>query len=227
MLKNVENEGPGTIEDFLVTNSVPYKVVYLAKEICPDPDDFSALVIMGGPMSVHDTSLYPYLDTEEEVLAGFIEKGKKVLGICLGSQMIAKVLGARVYRGKEPEIGWYRLNATQYGLEDRLIGSLLVPETGEITVFHWHYETFDIPGGAKRLASSPLYPNQAFKYGDDVYAFQFHIEVTKEMICDWMKDEPVDMKSLMANTGEIYAGYLERANEFYRGFFNGLPHFSQ
>ncbi|QWR77525.1 type 1 glutamine amidotransferase [Candidatus Magnetomonas plexicatena] len=219
IIKNIGNEGPGTIEDYLKSNSKPYTVIYMKEERPPKGDNYDSLVILGGPMSVNETDKYPFLIEEEALLKDFIDKGKKVLGICLGSQMIAKVLGEQVYKGPAPEIGWYDINVTEAAKDDRAFSKLIVPGTSTLKVFHWHGETFDIPVGAKRLASSELYPNQAFKYKDNVYAFQFHIEVNKQMVMEWMSSEKVDLKGLKKQTDEIYDSYLKRAMDFYSEFF--------
>jgi len=222
--KNIETEGPGTIEDYLRMQQIPYRIVELSKgEVILDSDNFSTLIIMGGPMSVNEAELYPYIKKEEELVKDFILKGKRVLGICLGAQIMAKALGSRVYRGKEKEIGWYNIELTEEGLKDPYIKRLaLSRETGVFSkrfeVFHWHGETFDIPHGAVRLAGSELYPNQAFRYGSNAYAFQFHIEVTKDMIHEWCKDEPVDLFTMEKDTEKFYNVYHQRAMNFYRVF---------
>lgn len=219
IVKNVPHEGPGTIEDYLKEKGIPYKIVYMAQEACQDYGNYDVLVIMGGYMSVNETAEYPFIAKEEEMVRSFIDGKKKVLGICLGSQLIAKALGKKVYRGSRPEIGWYDIDATREGKANRAFSRLIVDGTDLLTVFHWHGETFDLPEGALRLASSGLYPNQAFCYQDSVYAFQFHIEVKKEMIYEWMKDEPVDLEALKAVTEELFDAYLVRAQGFYREFF--------
>ncbi|WP_420265191.1 type 1 glutamine amidotransferase [Candidatus Magnetominusculus dajiuhuensis] len=218
IIKNIDSEGPGTIEDYIKEKSIPYRIVNITREPVPDADGFDTLVIMGGPMSVNDDD--DYLRREEDLVRRFIGNERKVLGICLGSQMIAKALGAKVYKGPAPEIGWYRIAASGAGMADAAFSRLAVADTSELMVFHWHGETFDLPEGAVRLASNALYPNQAFKYGTGVYAFQFHIEVNREMVYDWMRHEPLDMGKLRTQTEEIYPSYSGRARAFYEGFFN-------
>src|SRR6266498_1023226 len=138
---------------------------------------------------------------------------------------MAKALGARVYTGSEKEIGWYDIELTEDGMRDPLIKELAAhPAAGDISrrfkVFHWHGETFDIPAGAVRLAKSEIYPNQAFKYGDTAYAFQFHIEVRKDMIYEWLKNEPVDMDEVRKLTDSVYNEYSGRAVNFFEAFFS-------
>jgi len=142
--------------------------------ILPAVTDFDGLVIMGGPMSVHDEKVLPWMTGEKRLIEEAIRTGKAVLGICLGAQLIASVLGARVYRNREKEIGWYSI--------ERKADPATVPlaERWPLRqdVFHWHGETFDIPAGAIHLASSAACVNQAFLYNDRVLALQFHLETT-------------------------------------------------
>ncbi|KWT84058.1 type 1 glutamine amidotransferase [Candidatus Magnetominusculus xianensis] len=218
IIKNIEAEGPGTIEDYLKENSIAYTIVNIAHELAPNTDGFDTLIIMGGPMSVNDED--DYLRVEEQIVRQFIGTGRKVLGICLGAQMIAKALGASVYKGPAPEIGWYTIAASEAGIADTAFSRLAVKDTSDLIIFHWHGETFDLPEGAVRLASNALYPNQAFRYGKAVYAFQFHMEVNREMVYSWMKTENMDMAKLKAETEEIYPSYSGRAIAFYKEFFD-------
>jgi GMP synthase-like glutamine amidotransferase len=224
ILKNIASEGPGTIEDFLRDAGMRYRVVEMDREDLPPTSGFDTLVIMGGPMSVNDDGVYPYLRKEDELVKEFLEKGKKVFGVCLGAQVIAKALGARVYRGPGQEIGWHEIELVDGGVGDPLMVRLaLHPRTGDFEnrfkVFHWHGETFDIPEGAERLAKSGLYENQAFRYGRHVYAFQFHIEARKDMVHEWLKGEPVDIVGIDRETAAVHENYRERALNFYRAFF--------
>ena len=228
--KNIETEGPGTIEEFFVARKIPYTIVELSKgEKIPVTDNFDALIMMGGPMSVNEDEIYSYIKEEEKLVRDFISQNKKILGICLGAQIMAKALGAKVYTGPKQEIGWYDIELTAEGIKDSLMQKLAIhPEAGDFwrrfKVFHWHGETFDIPEGAVRLACSGLYPNQAFRYGDKAYAFQFHIEVRKEMIYEWFsatggsKNEPIDIDRLKNDTEKFYNVYQNRAINFYKTF---------
>ncbi len=223
--KNAAAEGPGTIEDFLNEKDIPFTIVDLpGGEILPDTDVFNTLIMMGGPMSVNEAEIYPYITAEEALVRDFTAQGKSVLGVCLGAQIMAKALGSRVYKGDEKEIGWYDIELTEDGLRDALMRKLAAhPQAGDLwrkfKVFHWHGETFDIPSGAVRLAGSELFPNQAFRYGSRAYAFQFHIEVRKNMVYDWLKDEDIDMDRVKTDTEKLYEVYNARANNFYEVFF--------
>lgn len=219
ILKNISSEGPGTIGTFLTARNISATVVDLcAGERIPDTEPFDTLVMMGGPMSVNDDDTVRYIRHEYELTRQFIAAGKRVFGVCLGAQIMAKALGARVYPGPEKEIGWYDIALTTDGSADPAMQTL-AQGSGVFKVFQWHGETFDLPVGAVHLAHSPLYRNQAFRYGANAYAFQFHIEVTKEMVYDWLKNEPVDQQALSTDTEKLYQTYCERANAFYSAFF--------
>jgi GMP synthase-like glutamine amidotransferase len=224
ILKNISTEGPGTIEDFLGANRISHTITDLSREAFPAGAAHDTLVMMGGPMSVNDADIYPYIDKEAELARVFMRQGKKVLGVCLGAQVMAKALGARVYPGREKEIGWYDIELTEEGARDRLMETLVSPpHNGSVgrsfKVFHWHGETFDIPAGAENLAKTDLYPHQAFRYGKNAYAFQFHIEVRKQMIFDWLAHEQVDLARIERETDSFYADYAARAINFYSAFF--------
>lgn len=224
ILKNISSEGPGTIGTFLDERKIPFAVIDLhAGERLPSADAFDTLVMMGGPMSVNDG--IPYIEDECILTRQCIADGKRVFGVCLGAQIMAKALGARVYPGTEKEIGWYDIGLTDTGAADPAMRELAQSsESGSAEtvckVFQWHGETFDLPDGAVHLAHSPLYRNQAFRYGAKAYAFQFHIEVTKEMVYDWLKNEPVDQNALKTDTEMLYSAYRERAYAFYTAFFS-------
>jgi GMP synthase (glutamine-hydrolysing) len=161
-------------------------------------ESHSGLIIMGGPMSANDN--LPGLKEEMGVIKKALHDDVPVLGICLGSQLIAKALGARVYRNKEMEIGWEKVWLTEAGKKDAVMGGIASPET----FFHWHGETFDLPQGAEWLAYSEKCRHQAYRYGRKVYGLQFHPEVTAEMIEDWC-DQPVNCGDVATLTAPIDA----------------------
>lgn len=154
---------------------ITYSRMYESADL-PACEAVDFLVAMGGPMSVNDERECPWLVPEKEFVRRCIAAGKPVLGVCLGAQLIASALGARVYRHSEKEIGWFPVRAVP------------VPGAGyfrfptEQTVFHWHGETFDLPAGAVLLASSEACAHQAFQLGRNVLALQCHVEVTPELV---------------------------------------------
>lgn len=221
IVKNVVSEGSGTIADHLGTENIPYTTVEASiGGVLPDTQSFTHLVIMGGPMAVYEMHRYAYLQNEAKLIDCAIKAGKRVLGICLGAQMIAHVLGARVYAGSRKEIGWYDVELTEEGMNDPLLSALAIPGKKASEVFQWHGDTFDLPGGTVRLASSSLYPNQAFRYQEGVYALQFHIEVTPVIVRDWLVSErEIDFSAVTADSARIYEAYRDRAKKFYELFF--------
>jgi GMP synthase-like glutamine amidotransferase len=173
--QHVPFEGLGSIEPWLkkagywITNTKFFESTDL-----PDSNAIDLLIVMGGPMSVNDEDIFPWLVREKEFIRDMIRSGKPVMGICLGAQLIASAMGAAVYRNPVKEIGWYAINGVSFA--DRSIFSF--PERSE--VFHWHGETFDLPAGAIRLAGSKGCENQAFQIGRSVIGLQFHLETTPE-----------------------------------------------
>lgn len=144
----------------------------------PSTNDFDALVVMGGPMNIYEEKDYPWLKEEKKFIEQTIKSGKKILGICLGAQLIADVLGAKVTKGKEKEIGWFPIELTEDGKNQKEWTHFSEKEI----VYHWHGDTFAIPSGAKRLARSTACDNQAFVYNNQVFALQFHIESNLESV---------------------------------------------
>lgn len=169
-LQHVSFETPGRILDWAASNDVQVSATKFFEDdyILPAQDDFDVLVVMGGPMGVYDVQDYPWLNVEKEFLKHTIESEKPVLGICLGAQLIARSLGAKVYQGTK-EIGWFPIQKVNEGrfLKD-------FPNT--INVMHWHGDTFDLPEGATLIASNEVTKNQAFEY-KNCLALQFHFEM--------------------------------------------------
>ncbi len=221
ILKNVSGEGPGTIEDHLCKERISYSVIDLkAGESAPELNAFTHLVILGGPMAVYEMHLFPYLVSEVELIHAAIDADKHVLGVCLGAQMIAHALDARVYPGSRTEIGWHEVTLSDEGMCDPLMSVLVFPGRKAAQVFQWHGDTFDLPARSVRLASSGLYANQAFRYGNRVYGLQFHIEVTPAIVRDWLADEQgIDYASILADSERLFVFYRQRAEKFYELFF--------
>jgi GMP synthase (glutamine-hydrolysing) len=139
------------------------------------------VVVLGGPIGAYEEHLYPFLADEIALIRDRLERDQPTLGICLGAQLMARALGARVYPGEVKEIGWSPLTLTEDGMS-----SSLHPLAGpDLSVLHWHGDTFDLPPGATRLASSALYQNQAFAWGNAALALQFHAEATAEGLELW------------------------------------------
>ncbi|TRW22820.1 type 1 glutamine amidotransferase [Flavobacterium zepuense] len=176
-LQHVSFEGPGCISEWALSNNHELTNTRLYNdEAFPAIDAIDWLIIMGGPMSANDGDTINWINSEKEFISSAIQAGKTVIGVCLGSQLIASVLGAEVYQNKHREIGWFPI----YGPDNEI--NLLFDETVPKEVFHWHGETFSLPEGTQLLAFSEACKNQAYLYGDRVLGLQFHLEVTKESL---------------------------------------------
>lgn len=225
IIKNVKNEGPGTIEDFLKEKGAAYSVVDFSgcnatEKSVPDISAYSHLVIMGGPMALYESEGAPLVHFETAMIRAFMLNKKPVLGICLGAQLIAHALKAHVYAGGTEEVGWDKVKITPEGMEDPVFSAISVNTEPYAEVFQWHGDTFDLPKKTVRLASSETYKNQAFRYKENVYALQFHIEVMPEMIREWFADKKsCDTKKMFGQTDDIYPEYRKRAMKFYDLFF--------
>lgn len=184
-------EDLGLFADVLVKQQVDFRVVHLFHGEMPteDWDGVRALIILGGPMGVHEEQQHAFLRWEKTIIRTAMREGIAILGICLGAQLIATAVGTDVYQGNMKEIGWYPILMTPEGQVDSLLGYL--PE--KPMVFQWHGDGFDLPPSARRLASSPYYENQAFRIGKNVYGLQFHLGVTPAMIERWIDEHSKDL----------------------------------
>lgn len=178
-IQHVPFETPGSILDWATTNGLPLSstLVYEGKHF-PAMDTFDMLVVMGGPMGADDEQEYDWLADEKSFIRDTIRGGKAVIGICLGAQLVASVLGSRISKNRNKEIGWYPVRTTRE--------NTLVPATAclprEFTAFHWHGDTFDLPPDAVRIAASDGCDNQGFLLGDRILGLQFHLEVTERSL---------------------------------------------
>lgn len=159
-------------------------------EALPRTDDFDGLVILGGPMSTGDENEYPWLAGEKKFIKEAIAAGKQVLGICLGAQLLAEVLGGKVFKNRYKEIGWHPVFLTEEGKKVPVWGG----SPCEFTAFHWHGDTFELPSGCVRLAGSAGCANQAFASGRRVLGLQFHLESSPESIRALIENCGSDMK---------------------------------
>lgn len=176
LVQNTRTEGSGRLGSLLAEDGFEIVSVNAKHDTIPTRD-FDLVVILGAPESANDD--LPYLDAEQDLIRDSVDGSVPVLGICLGSQLIARAFGARVYRGPKTEIGFYS------DLKKSSNSPLFSGFKDPFTVFHWHGDTFDLPDGALRLASSEYYPNQAFQYGCAV-GVQFHLEVDAGMVNLWL-----------------------------------------
>ena len=178
-IMHVPYEGTGCIEKYLFNNGILLSFTRIYQKVeFPAMDSIDFLIVMGGPMSVYEEDKFTWLKTEKKFIKDVIDAGKKVLGICLGSQLIAEVLGAKVYPNKVKEIGWFPIRKTQNGKNSRLLKGF----EDTTLVFHWHGDTYNLPEDAVHLLQSEYCLYQAFFYQDRVLGLQFHLETTPELI---------------------------------------------
>jgi len=181
VLQHIACEPPGTYEDVLLERGIELDRVEVDEgDALPEWHAYDAIVAMGGPMSAGDDEALPWLTAEKRLIAEAVEAGAPFWGVCLGVQLLAASLGARVYPGPAPEVGILPVTLTDEGRRDPVFGGL--PD--EVPTLQWHGDTFDLPQGAVRLAGSPAYPNQAFRSGR-AYGVQFHLEVSPELAREW------------------------------------------
>ena len=182
VLQHIACEPPGEYEAVLLERGARLHRVELDEgDPLPSFDRFDAIVAMGGPMSVNDDADLPWLTAEKRAIGDAVRAGMPYFGACLGVQLLAASLGARVYSGPDPEVGVLPVTLTDEGAADPLFAGL--PRS--FPTLQWHGDTFDLPEGATLLASSPAYPHQAFRVGRSAYGVQFHVEVLPEMAREW------------------------------------------
>jgi GMP synthase-like glutamine amidotransferase len=209
VLQHIACEPPGVFEDVLLERGVElFRVELDEGGQLPDWREFDAVVAMGGPMSANDDESLPWLAEEKRLIADAVRAGTPFWGVCLGVQLLAASLGARVFPGPEPEVGLLPVTLTEEGREDPVFGAA----PSQLVTLQWHGDTFDLPEGAVRLASSPAYENQAFRVGR-AYGVQFHLEVSPEMAREW-STVPEYVASLKKTLGREEApAFLEAIGE--------------
>lgn len=174
-LQHVPFEDIGSMADDFRTRNYPVTTTHWYRgDAAPDVNSFDALIVMGGPMGIYDEAIHPWLANEKVLIKETIAAGKIVLGICLGAQLIADVLGAKVTCNAYKEIGWLPITINPAATNHPIAQVF----TRNPNVFHWHGDTFALPPGAVHLASSEGCANQAYHYNDQVFGFQFHLETT-------------------------------------------------
>ncbi|MBV8062505.1 MAG: type 1 glutamine amidotransferase [Nevskia sp.] len=194
-----------------------------AGETPPGADAFDALIVMGGPMNIYEYQRHPWLRGEQALIRAAVDAGRRVLGVCLGAQLLADVLGGPVRRNAETETGWFPLQLTDAGRRSRLFAELPRQFTG----FHWHGDTYALPPGAEGLARSEGCARQAFARGERVLGRQFHLEVTRANAEEWFRHERPQPARYVQAPEQILAqhDYFEENNRWMRAilerFFAG------
>lgn len=216
LVQNTRIEGSGHLGELLKEDGFEITSVNAKHEQLPEKK-FSLAVILGAPESANDD--LAYLKAEQKLIKDYVQENIPVLGICLGSQLIAKTFGAKVYPGPKKEIGFYN----DLKIYDN--ASFFSGFTNPFTVFHWHGDTFDLPEGAIRLASSKNYLNQAFQYKSAI-GLQFHLEVNEEMVNLWLDNAEeklqkipyIDPQKIRSDIVENISTVKSNMNNFYNNF---------
>ncbi len=224
IVKHIDIEGPGTWGDFLDIHNVPYRILDLGAgdKLPEDLSKLKAVVVLGGPMNVDEENKYPWLVKENEFIKEILRRQIPFLGICLGSQLLAKAAGAQVVRSPVKEIGWYHVQLTDEGKNDPLLKDF----REDNPIYQWHEDMFHVPQGGKLLASADGCPHQAFKVGVNAYGLQFHVEVTDKSIKEWCEEYAQNdlnvRKEHAASMLKDYAQYKQvfdqQANTLYQNF---------
>ncbi len=212
VFQHVPHEILGNLDPLLRTAGFRIRYVNFDRqpEAQPDITRYHGLIVLGGPMNCDQVDRHPHLEAETTAIRQMIEAGKPVLGICLGAQLIARALGARVMPNKTREIGWYELSPTDAGRDDPLFSHFQASQM----IFQWHGDTFEIPRDAIHLATSPDCRNQAFRYRDNVYGLQFHLEVDEPMILRWLQT-PLMAKEAIDLGGNAHPNRISDETKLY------------
>ena len=227
VLRHTQAEGLGLLANVLRELGIHHRYLDLGRgEPLPrDIRSVGGLIVLGGPMAAYEADKYPFLAAESGLVERALTAGRPVLGICLGAQMIAQALGARVYPGERREVGWAPITLTEDGRDDPVFGG----EDDELVAFHMHGDTYELPPDARNLATSALYEQQAFRWGDLVYGLQFHLEFT-EAIIGRLVSEPesrafitgagVDPQKVVAETPALVRGLGDTVQRVFTNFFS-------
>lgn len=200
VFQHVPYEPLGTLDPLLKASGFRIRYVNFGREpdSMPNLDGYKALIILGGPMNSDQIDTYPNLITEVEIIRAAVSRNMCVLGICLGSQLLAKALGGDVSRNEKREIGWYDVELTSAGASDSVLSTFAQKQR----VFQWHEDGIQLPPGAVHLAASEASDVQAFRHGEHAYGFQFHLEVNRSLIERWLT-VPANQTTLQDEVGRV------------------------
>jgi len=201
VLQHTASETLGAIEDVLRAHQMGFNYIetHLGKPVPAEMADQAGLIVMGGPMGVYEEAKFPFLRDEMLLIESALALGRPVLGVCLGSQLLAAVLGAKVKRGERKELGWYEVTLSEVAAEDPLFAGV----KPSFWPFHWHGDVFPLPPQSVGLASSKQTPCQAFRHGDNAYGLLFHLEVTQRQITQMLSDFADELHEAGGTAAEI------------------------
>ncbi|HET9033155.1 MAG TPA: gamma-glutamyl-gamma-aminobutyrate hydrolase family protein [Dokdonella sp.] len=211
VFQHVAAEPLGTLDPLIRRRGHRMRFVNFERQPDAQPcmDRYDGLIVLGGPMNVEEQATRRHLRTELGVIEQALKQDKPILGICLGAQLLAHALGAAVIRNRQPEIGWYELEANPLGRVDDLVSGL----GSRSPVFQWHSRTFAIPHGASHLARTETCENQAFRYGRNAYGFQFHLEMDQALIERWVGLPRYHAELVAAGAGQDAASILAQTRQ--------------
>lgn len=225
-IKHIDIEGPETLGTFFEQKGFKIQIVELQKgdSLPREWGELEAVISLGGPMNVYEEEKYPFLKDEDAFIKEIIDRGIPFIGICLGSQLLAKASGAKVCRSPEKEIGFFSIQINKKGKKDPLFSGL----EDKIDVFQWHEDMSEIPPKAELLASSEGCPHQAFKVGPVAYGLQFHIEITGSTIQEWSEAyfdqndvfRAKQRRLMLEDYQEKEKAFCQVADKMYNNFFN-------
>lgn len=212
VFQHVANEILGTLNPALKQQGLRIRYVNFGRdpESQPSIDKYNGLIVLGGYMGVYEADQYTHLKTEMKLIEEALKKDVPILGICLGAQILAHVLGSEVRKAPEKEMGWYDIELTTAGENAALLSHFKKKEK----IFQMHGDTFDIPKACEHLAKSELCPAQAFSYGKKVYGLQFHLEVDEAMINRWLNN-PRNQQDIESSNGKVTAAQMKADTEKY------------
>jgi GMP synthase (glutamine-hydrolysing) len=217
-IRHIAFEDAGTLADVLKDRGIALTYLEAGVDDLSPAKDADLLVVLGGPIGIYEVDRYPFLKGELAIIEAAVKKGVPTIGICLGCQALAAVLAARVYPGKQKELGWDEMTLTTEGKASP-VGAI-----DGIRVLNWHGDTFDLPTGATRLASTAITPNQAFTYGPKVLALQFHVELPQKHMERWLIGHTLELTNAKADLGKMRADaarFAPAANAASQRVFNG------
>jgi GMP synthase (glutamine-hydrolysing) len=222
-IRHVAFEDAGTLEGVLEDRGIALSYLEAGVDDLVPAKDADLLLVLGGPIGIYEVDRYPFIKDELATIEAAVRDGTPVIGICLGCQALAAVLAARVYPGKQKELGWDEMTLTQEGKASPL-GAI-----DGVRVLNWHGDTFDLPEGATRLASTKVTPNQAFTYGPKVLALQFHVELPERDLERWLightlelANSKVDLAKMRADTARFAPAANAASKRLFNTWLDGL-----